>query len=466
VSRELVAIHDGGAVAAVLHERAGRASLRYDETWRRSEHALALSLSLPLTAASHGPSAVEPWLWGLLPDNPLVLERWGKDFHVSSRNAFRLLEHVGEDCSGAFQLVRGERAREWERVGGDVAWLTPKQIEARLRDVRADPSRTRTAADAGQFSLAGAQPKIALYRDGERWGVPSGRTPTTHVLKPRTGDLEGLVENEHYCLSLAAAVGLPVARSEVCRFGKETCIVSTRFDRAWTATLATRAAATAAEESASAAPGSAARAARAAAQASALAELARSRPIVRLHQEDLCQALAVHPTRKYQNEGGPGAKAIVSLLFTAGSAAREDVRTFVDALAFAWITAGTDAHAKNFAMLHAARGSVRLAPLYDLASALPYPHLDPRRLKLAMSIGGEYRMEYVHARHFEKLEVDAGPLREPLVARARALAERVEALAPAVATEVRRAGVRHPILAKLSSAIQARAAACVRRLAR
>ena len=113
MSRELVAIHDGGAVAAILDERGGRASLRYDDAWRGSEQALALSLALPLTASSHGPTAVEPWLWGLLPDNTLVLERWGKAFHVSSRNAFRLLEHVGEDCPGAFQLVPAERARDW-----------------------------------------------------------------------------------------------------------------------------------------------------------------------------------------------------------------------------------------------------------------------------------------------------------------------------------------------------------------
>src|SRR5690606_30993319 len=68
--------------------------------------------------------------------------------------------------------------------------------------------------------------------------------------------------------------------------------------------------------------------------------------LVRVHQEDMCQALSVLPTRKYQNEGGPGPEAIVSLLREHSSAAREDVRTFVDALTFNWLIAGTDAHAK------------------------------------------------------------------------------------------------------------------------
>lgn len=92
---------------------------------------------------------------------------------------------------------------------------------------------------------------------------------------------------------------------------------------------------------------------------------------VRIHQEDLCQALGIHPARKYENEGGPNAAKIVELLRSQSSAPEEDISSFVDSLIFNWLIAGTDAHAKNFSLLLGSQGAVRLAPFYDLASVLP-----------------------------------------------------------------------------------------------
>jgi len=52
-----------------------------------------------------------------------------------------------------------------------------------------------------------------------------------------------------------------------------------------------------------------------------------------------------------------------------------------------WLIAGTDAHAKNYSVLIAPQGRVRLAPLYDIASVLPYPRFDLHKVKLAMKVG-------------------------------------------------------------------------------
>lgn len=461
----LLLVHDGGAVAGTLEQSAGRTTLRYEDTWRRSPAAIALSLSLPLSKREHDHPRVDAFLWGLLPDNELVLERWGRQFQVSSRNAFRLLAHVGEDCPGAFQLVSPERYPSLRDDAGGVQWLSARQVEQRLAAIRIDPSRTRAARDRGQFSLAGAQPKIALYREGARWGVPHGRTPTTHILKPPSADLDGFAENEHFCLRLAQRVGFAVARSEVLRFGDETAIVVERYDRAWTAALAASSTALAAAEAANVEdPSAAARAAEHAARSTALARLAEARPILRLHQEDLCQALGVHPARKYQNEGGPTPLAIVQLIRAASARASDDAAAFVDALAFHRILGGTDAHAKNYSLLHAGGGSVRLAPLYDVASALPYPRLQPRKLKLAMSIGGEYGMHAIHARHVAKLASELRLDEAATVARFRALAEAVEQHAPTLREELRAEGLTSPILDPLASAIGRRAAQCAARL--
>src|SRR5260370_30518359 len=112
----------------------------------------------------------------------------------------------------------------------------------------------------------------------------------------------------------------------------------------------------------------------------------------RVHQEDMCQALAIPPTRKYQNEGGPGIRDIVELLRTYSANAPEDVHTFLDAIAYNWLIAGTDAHGKNYALLIGAQTRVRLAPLYDVASVLPYQYINNARVKLLRHLGGEYRL--------------------------------------------------------------------------
>jgi serine/threonine-protein kinase HipA len=103
---------------------------------------------------------------------------------------------------------------------------------------------------------------------------------------------------------------------------------------------------------------------------------------------DMCQALGLHPTRKYESDGGPGVRRIVELLREQSSSPDEDVQSFLDAIAFNWLIAGTDAHAKNYSLLLGQNGVVRLAPLYDLASILPYPAVDMSKVKLAMKIGG------------------------------------------------------------------------------
>jgi len=291
---------------------------------------------MPLAAREHRRAVVEAFLWGLLPDNEQVLARWAAKFQVSARNVFALISHVGEDCAGAIQFVSPDRL-ETIRSGKEdkVEWLDEHDIAQRLQTLRADHAAWRLPRDTGQFSLAGAQPKTALLLQKGRWCIPSGRLPTTHILKPPTGHFDGHAENEHICLMLARSLGLPAAQSRVMRFGDEIAIVIERYDRQ-----------------------------------------RKGNDIVRVHQEDVCQALGIMPTKKYQNEGGPGPASIVDLLHTYSTDREEDVGTFIAALGFNWLIAGIDAHAKNYSLLLSGP-QVRLAPLYDVASILPYDEFDP-----------------------------------------------------------------------------------------
>jgi len=293
-------------------------------------------------------------------------------------------------------------------------------IAERLRALRADHGAWRLPRDTGQFSLAGAQPKTALLFLNGRWGLPSGRVPTTHILKPPTGEFDGHAENEHFCLELARALGFAVPNSRVMRFEDQIAIVVERYDRVQVARAAFQ----------------------------------------RIHQEDICQALAIPPTRKYESEGGPGVRQTVELLRTYSTKSEEDIETFLDAVALNWLIAGTDAHAKNYAVLIGAGGSVRLAPLYDLASVLPYPDFDLRRVRMAMKIGGEYRLHDIGLRQWQKLAKEVRRDADSVIARVGALADLVSARIPEVIQRLAGEGLKHPILARLSKGLTERAAHC------
>ncbi len=344
-----------------------RVTLEYDELWRQSTNSFPLSLSMPLTAPSYTDATVRPFIWGLLPDNDEVLRRWGQRFQVSARNPFRLLSHVGEECAGAVQFIRPDRVDEWRsgKAPSGVEWLSGKQLIDRIRELVADHAGARRLGDEGHFSLAGAQPKTGLFRDAEtgRWGIPKGLTPTTHLLKPATGQFEDYVLNEHFCLRLAGHLGLTMAKSWTETVGDVAVIVVERFDR-----------------------------------------IAREGgTMIRVHQEDACQALGKPPTLKYQNDGGPTARDIFDLIRDRSSRPGEDVRKFLDALIFNWLIGGTDAHSKNYGFLLAGGSQVRLSPLYDLSSCLPYPvEIPPLKAKLAMKVGGSYRLAAIGGAAWEK----------------------------------------------------------------
>jgi serine/threonine-protein kinase HipA len=472
-AKDLVALIAGAEIGRVQCDASGRLRFQYAEAWRRRDDALHLSLSMPPANPEHGHASIHTYLWGLLPDNEVVLGRWGQRFHVSPRNAFALLGHVGEECAGAVQFVRPERLADLQGVGPlDVAWLDELQVADRLRALREDQGAWRSPRDTGQFSLAGAQPKTALLLQQGRFGVPAGRTPTTHILKPPHRDRPGHVENEHVCLALARELGLAAASAEVRRFGTEVAIVVARYDRVSTqslaaaegaraAALAAVAAAEAVAADARATANSAAAAAEAAARAQTLGELAKSQPILRLHQEDLCQALGVHPASKYESEGGPSAARIVQLLRAHSSSPERDVGAFVDALIFNWLVAGTDGHAKNYSLLHAAGGRVRLAPLYDLASALPHPDLDPRRLRLAMRVGSTYRIHDIGARQWATCAKGLGLDPDAVIARARTLAGQIPDRVRDIEQRVVAEGLDAAVIQRLTALLNEHVQRCV-----
>lgn len=350
MARRDFVVLDGPLVVGTLSRAAGDITFRYDPEWQRRDQPTPLSLSLPLTTPLHSHEAVNPWLWGLLPDNERVLSRWGRAFHTTTRHPLGLLAAVGRDLPGRFTIVPAEQAAHAAPSG--VEWLTESDVAILLRDVRADQTAWLGAqGSGGRWSLAGAQAKIALLSDGRRWGRPYGRSATTHILKPALRGLDDHDLNEHLCLQAARGAGIVAVASRLVTIGDERAISIQRYDRV----------------------------------------LGADQSVQRVHQEDLCQALKVHPDAKYESDGGPSVSRIGSLLerHVLGDAAETTRMRFAEALALNWLLAGPDAHAKNYSLLLSG-SQVRLAPLYDVASAMPYRDFHAPKFRMGMKLGGTY----------------------------------------------------------------------------
>jgi serine/threonine-protein kinase HipA len=419
----LIVIIDDTIAGRITKAAGGRLRFDYVDEYQARRAPTPLSLSMPTQVRSHSDHLITPWLRGLLPDNEDVLARWGRQFQVSASSPFSLLgTPIGEDCAGAVRFARPENINRALERSGEVTWITDDDVAQRLRELREDSAAWLGRTFTGQFSLAGAQAKTALlYQDG-RWGVPSGSTPTTHILKPAVTGFDDHDLNEHICLDSARRAGLIAARTRVASFGDERAVVVDRYDRRPTA-----------------------------------------HEIARVHQEDVCQALSVPPSGKYQSEDGPGPRAVAGLLRRVMSprVADDAVWRFADALIWNWIIAGTDAHAKNYSLL-LSNDQVRLAPMYDVASALPYG-IHEKKLRLAMKIGGDYEV-FPHRNTWPAAAQDLGLSADKLIDRVRELAAAAPdcfadaAQAPAVAA----LGCDLP--ARLTDFVANRAARCVQML--
>lgn len=233
-----------------------------------------------------------------------------------------------------------------------------------------------TGQDDFRISVAGAQEKTALLRMGEHWCIPQGTTPTTHIIKLPIGeikqpnatlDLRESVDNEYLCLALARALGLAVPEAEIINTPRIRALAVTRFDRRW------------AQE---------------------------GRVLLRLPQEDLCQAFGIPSSMKYESDGGPGIAAIMTFLL-GSSEALKDRYDFMKFMVFQWLTGATDGHAKNFSLFLLPGGSYRLTPFYDIISAFPVlggTGLHLRDLKLSMGLnatkGRKTEINAIYPRHF------------------------------------------------------------------
>jgi len=363
-------------VGQLVREPSGGVSFAYARDWLEWEHRMPVSLSLPLQENRYSGAPVMAVFDNLLPDSDLIRRRIAERVGAEGVDAFSLLSQIGRDCIGALQfLPDGQEPQPMSELTGEP--VDEAQIGAILSDLDLAPLGIRRENDF-RISVAGAQEKTALLRKDGQWIEPAGTTPTTHIIKPQIGrlpngmDLSDSVENEYVCLKLMKGFGLRAANVEMAQFGDKKALVVERFDRRWTS----------------------------------------DGRLIRLPQEDCCQALSVVPTQKYQNEGGPGISDIMDLLLGSDDP-NKDRYDFFKANVLFWLLGATDGHGKNFSVSLLPGGRFRMTPLYDILTA--QPTVDARQIerkyfKLSMNFGNSnhYKVSNIVGRHVVETGVQSG----------------------------------------------------------
>ncbi|MDY0037776.1 MAG: type II toxin-antitoxin system HipA family toxin [Zoogloea oleivorans] len=357
----------------------GQDELHYAPDWAHSPHSRPLSLSLPLLPGNrpHKGPTVRAFFDNLLPDSAAIRQRLVHRYGAVSADPFDMLEQIGRDCAGALMLLpHGAEAPNVRMV--DAEPLDEQGVARILAGVTQSGARIADAPDDLRISIAGAQEKTALLWHNGQWHRPLGATPTTHIIKLPLGliggrqlDMSHSVENEWLCAQILRAYGLPVAETTMASFAGQKVLVVERFDRRWS------------DDSAW---------------------------IMRIPQEDMCQATGTPPGLKYESDGGPGIEKIMALLQGSRTSAR-DREQFLEAQILFWLLCAPDGHAKNFSLRLLAGGDYELTPLYDVLSAYPLLGkganlIAPHDVKLAMAVrskNAHWHMNKIMRRHWNAM---------------------------------------------------------------
>ena len=361
-SRTLKVLMNGDLVGEWNLTTIGSHEFVYTASWLSSPLSRPVSLSMPLREQKYSGDVVHSFFDNLLPDNDVIRRRIRDRFSTGSIEAFHLLAEIGRDCVGAIQLMPdGVDMVDVRTITAET--LSDDDIERLIaREVTSDSfGKTMDGLEEFRISLAGAQEKTALLWHDGQWKRPRGATPTTHIFKLPLGqmghfniDMTTSVENEWLCSKLLQAYGMPIASCQIAQFGDSKTLVVERFDRTFSTDGSW---------------------------------------IVRLPQEDMCQATGTPPGRKYETDGGPGIRSIMNLLFGSSRADQDRLEFFRAQVAFLLLCA-IDGHAKNFSIFIDRGGSYHLTPLYDVLSAYPVmgneaKMLSPYKARMAMGLWGK-----------------------------------------------------------------------------
>jgi serine/threonine-protein kinase HipA len=315
-----------------------------------------LSIGMPTQEQAYDEIRTEAYFGGLLPEGELARKKIGQRFGVNHNNSFALLKAIGYDCAGAVSLH--SIAEKQKMLITDFPLkgriFLANELDKHIQDLPQKP--LFLGVEGLRLSLAGAQAKAAVCLIDDKIALPLNGCPTTHILKPAIKGYDGIIQNKYMCLKIADRIGLTVPKVQI-RWTKETpYLLIERYDR-----------------------------------------IIKNDKVSRIHQEDFCQASGFVTAKKYQNDGGPSFQTCFDLLRNTGQPVK-DRNNLALLMVFNYFIGNTDAHGKNFSLLHH-DNFIQMAPVYDVLCTSIY---DKLAKKMAMKIGGYYEIDKIFPRHWER----------------------------------------------------------------
>jgi serine/threonine-protein kinase HipA len=384
----VVLLHDR-PVGAI--RRAGRRSARFHPNVDGGE----LAVGAPAGAEPWTPDFTRAWFENLLPEEE-PRARIAARFGLRPEDTWGLLERIGWECAGAVAVI----PEGMDRPDGSYLPLDDEGVWNRLDEL---PARPLDGDSGVRMSLGGGQSKLLLTQRDGQWLLPQDGAPSTHILKPEPPYFQGLALAEAWALAIARGATLAADATVMVKEGHQPTLVVRRFDRTIDGDA-----------------------------------------IVRIHQEDACQALGLPPERKYADpparRGQPSLVAIAALLTKRAADPVVELVRLLEQVTVNVAIGNTDAHAKNMSIFHDDDGTVRLTPAYDVSPTRPFI----AQRYFALSIGGKFVLDDISRGHLVEeastwgipIDVAQGSVESTLNAMSRAI-EAADAAFPAVRRDVR-----------------------------
>ncbi len=331
---------DQSLVGYLWRNPLGYIGFSYNDQWLE-QGGFAISYTLPLTNNDFTPEdgIAHRFFANLLPEGG-ARDQIVRDLKIVNTD-FDLLRAIGGECAGALSVLPVEQQPSAEYEYHAISDEELTNMVARRGQVY-----NWAAKERPRLSLAGAQNKCPiLVREGT-YLLPLKASPSSHILKFELADYRNLPVYETFTTLLAGAVGLPVVDIQLRMVDKTHYVLIERYDR----------------------------------------QRDEHGQLVRLHQEDFCQALGYGYERKYQEDGGPGFADCYRLVQDISSDPANDLQYLLRWQIFNVLAGNSDGHAKNLSLLYLTNGEIRLAPFYDLVCTRAIERID---YHLAFSVGKE-----------------------------------------------------------------------------
>lgn len=376
--------HDAAPMADIETGEEGP-RIRYRPRWLTERDAFPISLTMPLQDAAYSADVAVPWLMNLLPEGE-PLRSMTRVLGVSRDDILGLLENTGRDLAGALTIGAPRPAG----TPGFIA-INPSQLERIIEELPARPFLV--GEDGVSMSLAGAQEKLPLAGETGHLAIPINGAASTFILKPDNRRLRASVQNEALCMVLARRCGLPAAGVTTGIAENRTYLLVERYDR-----------------------------------------VRNGDAVIRIHQEDFCQALGRSPAAKYQhNHSGVRGPSLAEMFaIVRDHMTARDIMRLLDAVIFNIAIGNVDSHAKNYSILLRPTRA-ELAPLYDLMSGLMWDGITQNH---AQDVGGQQRGRHIYGRHWRRMAAETGLAGPATVKRVGQVIARILRELPRAAEEV------------------------------